>query len=109
MPIGPSGAGRALKTEFVLDYMAEPTLGAKVQRGLLKVEQLHARCVRNCGRGPPLAEPLPSSRYMPLGSTEIRGVTRRDPAPRGLVIGPDTDQSVALGGEILLVGRAAGL
>ena len=45
MPIGSSGAGRALKTEFVLDYMAEPTLRAKVQRGLLKVEQLHARCV----------------------------------------------------------------
>ena len=30
--------GRALKTEFVLQYMSEP----KVRRGLLKVEQLHA-------------------------------------------------------------------
>ena len=35
--------GRALKTEFVLLYMAEPTLRARVRRGLLKVEQLHAR------------------------------------------------------------------
>ena len=34
--------GRALKTEFVLQYMAEPQLRAKVRRGLLKVEQLHA-------------------------------------------------------------------
>ena len=51
MPIGSSGAGRALKTKFVLDYMAEPTLRAKVQWGLLKVEQLHARCVSNCVRG----------------------------------------------------------
>ncbi len=38
--------GRALKTEFVLQYMSEPQLRAKVRRGLLKVEQLHAlaRC-----------------------------------------------------------------
>ena len=34
--------GRALKTEFVLEYMSEPKLRAKVRRGLLKVEQLHA-------------------------------------------------------------------
>ena len=34
--------GRALKTEFVLQYMSEPQLRAKVRRGLLKVEQLHA-------------------------------------------------------------------
>ena len=34
--------GRALKTEFVLQYMSEPHLRAKVRRGLLKVEQLHA-------------------------------------------------------------------
>ena len=34
--------GRALKTEFVLQYMSEPKLRAKVRRGLLKVEQLHA-------------------------------------------------------------------
>ena len=33
---------RALKTEFVLQYMSEPQLRAKVRRGLLKVEQLHA-------------------------------------------------------------------
>ena len=34
--------GRALKTEFVLQYMSEPQLRAKVRRGLLKVEQLQA-------------------------------------------------------------------
>ena len=34
--------GRALKTEFVLQYMSEPQLRATVRRGLLKVEQLHA-------------------------------------------------------------------
>ena len=34
--------GRALKTEFVLQDMSEPQLRAKVRRGLLKVEQLHA-------------------------------------------------------------------
>ena len=34
--------GRALKTEFVLQYMSEPQLRARVRRGLLKVEQLHA-------------------------------------------------------------------
>ena len=34
--------GRALKTEFMLQYMSEPQLRAKVRRGLLKVEQLHA-------------------------------------------------------------------
>ena len=34
--------GRALKTEFVLQYMSEPKLRAKVRRGLLKFEQLHA-------------------------------------------------------------------
>ena len=34
--------GRALKTEFLLQYMSEPKLRAKVRRGLLKVEQLHA-------------------------------------------------------------------
>ena len=51
--------GRALKTEFVLQYMSEPKLRAKVRRGLLKVEQLHAlaRAVYYgqrrvvCGRG----------------------------------------------------------
>ena len=34
--------GRALKTEFVLQYMSEPQLRANARRGLLKVEQLHA-------------------------------------------------------------------
>ena len=34
--------GRVLKTEFLLQYMSEPQLRAKVRRGLLKVEQLHA-------------------------------------------------------------------
>ena len=39
----PTGnSARALKTEFVLQYMSEPQLRAKVRRGLLKVEQLHA-------------------------------------------------------------------
>ena len=57
--------GRALKTEFVLQYMSEPKLRAKVRRGLLKVEQLHAlaravyygqrgrmRCGRRTGEAP---------------------------------------------------------
>ena len=46
--------GRALKTEFVLQYMSEPQLRAKVRRGLLKVEQLHAlaRAVYYGQRGP---------------------------------------------------------
>ena len=34
--------GRVFKTEFVLQYMAEPQLRAKVRRGILKVERLHA-------------------------------------------------------------------
>ena len=34
--------GRALTTEFVLQYMSEPQLRATVRRGLLKIEQLHA-------------------------------------------------------------------
>ena len=34
--------GRVFKTEFVLRYMAEPQLRAKVRRGILKVERLHA-------------------------------------------------------------------
>ena len=34
--------GRALKIEFLLQYMSEPQLRAKVRRGLLKVEQLRA-------------------------------------------------------------------
>ena len=34
--------GRALKTEFVLQYMSEQQLRAKIRRGLLKVKQLHA-------------------------------------------------------------------
>ena len=34
--------GRALKTDFVLQYMSEPKLRAKVRRGLLEVEQLLA-------------------------------------------------------------------
>ena len=45
--------GRALKTEFVLQYMSEPQLRATVRRGLLKVEQLHAlaRAVYDGQRG----------------------------------------------------------
>ena len=34
--------GRALETEFLLQYMSEPQLRAKVRRGLLKGEQHHA-------------------------------------------------------------------
>ena len=34
--------GRVLKTEFLLHYMSEPQLRARVRRGLLKVEELHA-------------------------------------------------------------------
>ena len=34
--------GRLFKTEFILNYMAEPQLRARIRRGLLKVEQLHA-------------------------------------------------------------------
>jgi TnpA family transposase len=34
--------GRVLKTEFLLQYLAEPGLRRRIRRGLLKVEQLHA-------------------------------------------------------------------
>ena len=34
--------GRVFKTEFILQYMAEPELRGRIRRGLLKVEQLHA-------------------------------------------------------------------
>lgn len=34
--------GRILKTEFILQYLSEPSLRGRVRRGLLKVEQLHA-------------------------------------------------------------------
>ena len=34
--------GRLLKTEFLLQYMSEPKLRARIRKGLLKVEQLHA-------------------------------------------------------------------
>jgi TnpA family transposase len=34
--------GRVLKTEFILSYMSQPQLRARIRRGLLKVEQLHA-------------------------------------------------------------------
>ena len=34
--------GRVLKTEFLLHCMSEPQLRARVRRGLLKVEELHA-------------------------------------------------------------------
>jgi TnpA family transposase len=34
--------GRVFKTEFLLSYLSEPQLRARVRRGLLKVEQLHA-------------------------------------------------------------------
>ena len=34
--------GRLFKTEFLLQYMSEPQLRARIRRGLLKVEQLHA-------------------------------------------------------------------
>jgi TnpA family transposase len=34
--------GRIFKTEFLLSYLSEPQLRARIRRGLLKVEQLHA-------------------------------------------------------------------
>jgi len=34
--------GRIFKTEFLLSYLSEPRLRARIRRGLLKVEQLHA-------------------------------------------------------------------
>jgi TnpA family transposase len=34
--------GRVFKTEFLLTYLSEPRLRARIRRGLLKVEQLHA-------------------------------------------------------------------
>ena len=34
--------GRVLKTEFILSYMSQPQLRARIRRGLLKIEQLHA-------------------------------------------------------------------
>jgi TnpA family transposase len=34
--------GRIFKTEFLLSYLSEPRLRARMRRGLLKVEQLHA-------------------------------------------------------------------
>ena len=36
------GLGRVFKTEFLLSYLSEPQLRARIRRGLLKVEQLHA-------------------------------------------------------------------
>ena len=34
--------GRIFKTEFLLSYLSEPRLRARIRRGLFKVEQLHA-------------------------------------------------------------------
>ena len=34
--------GRVFKTEFILNYMTQPQLRARIRRGLLKIEQLHA-------------------------------------------------------------------
>lgn len=34
--------GRVFKTEFLLTYLSEPRWRARIRRGLLKVEQLHA-------------------------------------------------------------------
>src|SRR5262249_58374102 len=34
--------GRVSQTEFLLGYLSEPQLRARIRRGLLKVEQLHA-------------------------------------------------------------------
>jgi TnpA family transposase len=34
--------GRIFKTEFLLSYLSEPPLRARIRKGLLKVEQLHA-------------------------------------------------------------------
>jgi len=35
--------GRVFKSEFLLSYLSEPQLRSRMRRGLLKVEQLHAR------------------------------------------------------------------
>ena len=39
--------GRLFKTEFILEYLSKPELRARIRRGLLKSEELHAlaRCV----------------------------------------------------------------
>lgn len=42
MQEGNRDLGRVFKTEFLLSYLSEPQLRARVRRGLLKVEQLHA-------------------------------------------------------------------
>jgi len=34
--------GRIFKTEFILQYVADPSLRSRIHRGLLKGEQLHA-------------------------------------------------------------------
>jgi TnpA family transposase len=34
--------GRVFKTEFILEYLSDPALRRRIQRGLLKGEQLHA-------------------------------------------------------------------
>ena len=56
--------GRALKTQFVLEYMSEPTLRTRVRRGLLKVEQLHA------------LRPAPSTTARAAESVPARSTTR---------------------------------
>ncbi len=45
--------GRIFKTEFILQYMSQPPLRRKIQRGLLKVDRLHrlAREVAYAKRG----------------------------------------------------------
>ena len=66
--------GRALKTEFVLQYMSEPQQRAKVRRGLLKVEAASRLGTGRLNRRPstslqppkqPLSEtsPLPETVY----------------------------------------------
>ena len=49
--------GRVFKTEFLLSYLSEPQLRARIRRGLLKVEQLHA-----LARGRLLRTPRPDQR-----------------------------------------------
>ena len=75
--------GRALKTEFVLQYMSEPKLWAKVRRSLLKVEQAPrlgaGRLLRAAG-----------AHQRPRGLRPDERVLVPDPAPRlhRLLAGP---------------------
>jgi TnpA family transposase len=44
--------GRVLKTENILEYMADPLLRQNRRRGLLKGEQIHQQHIQRCGPHP---------------------------------------------------------